>query len=101
MLHIQHLDCFGDNYSISISNVINYAGITMKEEFVEVVKPDVHEHTFKDGESKCSDCDYDKADDCGCNCHKGGIAGFFFKLILFFQKIFKSNKDCKCGKLHY
>ena len=56
-------------------------------------------HDF-DG-SKCKNCDYDKADTCGCNCHKGGIAGFFFKLILFFQKIFKSNKECNCGKLHY
>ena len=56
-------------------------------------------HDF-DG-SECKNCDYDKADDCGCNCHKGGIAGFFFKIILFFQKIFKSNKECKCGKYHY
>lgn len=39
--------------------------------------------------------------DCSCNCHKGGIKGFFFKLILFFQKIFKSNKECKCGINHY
>ena len=56
-------------------------------------------HKF-DG-SACKTCDYDKADDCSCNCHKGGIAGFFFKIILFFQKIFKSNKECKCGIYHY
>ena len=56
-------------------------------------------HDF-DG-SKCKNCDYDKADTCGCNCHKGGIKGFFFKLILFFQKIFRTNKVCKCGINHY
>ena len=56
-------------------------------------------HDF-DG-SGCKYCDYDKSDDCGCNCHKGGIAGFFFKLILFFQKIFKTNKTCSCGVNHY
>ncbi len=39
--------------------------------------------------------------DCSCNCHKGGISGFFFKLILFFQKLFKSNQVCKCGIAHY
>ena len=38
---------------------------------------------------------------CPCNCHKKGIANFFFKIILFFQRIFKQNKQCKCGIAHY
>lgn len=38
--------------------------------------------------------------DCSCNCHKGGIAGFFFKLINFFEKIFGINKVCACGVKH-
>lgn len=42
-----------------------------------------------------------RVDNCSCNCHKGGISGFFFKLILFFQKIFKTNKTCSCGVAHY
>ena len=41
------------------------------------------------------------SENCSCNCHKGGIAGFFFKLILFFQKIFRTNKTCSCGVNHY
>lgn len=40
-------------------------------------------------------------ENCSCNCHKNGIAKFFFKLILFFQKIFRTNKECKCGMPHY
>lgn len=44
---------------------------------------------------------FDSTDDCSCNCHKGGIAGFFFKIILFFQKIFRTNKTCSCGVNHY
>lgn len=40
-------------------------------------------------------------DNCSCDCHKGGIAGFFFKLILLFQKIFGINKTCGCGINHY
>ena len=51
--------------------------------------------------SKCTNCDYDKADDCSCNCHKGGIAEFFFKIILFFQKLFRTNQTCSCGVNHY
>lgn len=49
----------------------------------------------------CKNCDYDKTQDCSCNCHAGGIKKFFFKFLLFFQKIFKKNKECKCGVYHY
>lgn len=41
------------------------------------------------------------SDNCSCSCHKNGIAKFFFKFILFFQRIFKANKTCKCGINHY
>ncbi len=56
-------------------------------------------HNF-DG-SKCENCGYDKSDNCSCNCHAGGIKKFFFKFLLFFQKIFRTNKECKCGIAHY
>lgn len=56
-------------------------------------------HNF-DG-SVCENCGYDKSDNCSCNCHAGGIKGFFFKFLLFFQKIFRTNKVCKCGINHY
>ena len=39
-------------------------------------------------------------DDCECNCHQGGIVGFFFKIVLFFQKLFENNLECFCGKKH-
>ena len=38
---------------------------------------------------------------CSCACHKKGIINFFYKIILFFQKIFRKNKVCKCGVYHY
>lgn len=58
-------------------------------------------HTFNEGESKCSNCNFDKADECSCNCHASGIKKFFFNFILFFQKIFKKNAVCACGVAHY
>ena len=40
-------------------------------------------------------------EDCPCKCHKGGIAGFFYKIVLFFQKLFGNNKTCEfCGAKH-
>jgi hypothetical protein len=67
-------------------------------------------HSLVDG--YCENCDYtentgnnndnnepsDPSDNCDCNCHKGG---FFWKLILFFQKLFGANKTCDCGVAHY
>ena len=40
-------------------------------------------------------------EDCPCKCHQKGIAAFFFKIKLFFQKIFGINKVCEfCGAKH-
>ena len=55
-------------------------------------------HNF-DG-SVCTACGYDASEDCGCKCHQGGIAGFFYKIVLFFQKLFGQNKVCACGMNH-
>lgn len=38
--------------------------------------------------------------DCECKCHKGGIEGFFYKIVLFFQKLFGNNLVCECGAEH-
>ena len=40
-------------------------------------------------------------ENCSCKCHQGGIAGFFYKIVLFFQKLFGINKICiDCGAKH-
>lgn len=40
-------------------------------------------------------------DDCTCNCHKTGLFSFIWKIINFFNKLLKTNKECACGKMHY
>ena len=66
-------------------------------------------HIDNNGDYKCDyDCGYefekpapsDPSENCDCNCHKGGIAGFFFKILNFFQKLFGKNKVCACGVKH-
>ena len=56
-------------------------------------------HTFNG--SVCSDCGYDKADTCSCNCHKSGLSALFWKLLNFFYKLLRINKVCNCGIAHY
>ncbi len=58
-------------------------------------------HTYKEGETKCSECGFDKADSCSCNCHKGGFMAFIWKLINLFNKLFKINASCSCGVRHW
>ena len=65
------------------------------------------DHKDDNGDYKCDyDCGYkfekpvDPKDDCSCDCHKDGIAGFFFKILNFFQKLFGMNKVCTCGAKH-
>ncbi len=72
-------------------------------------------HTDKDKDYKCDVCgeslsifsptlpDENTNKDCSCKCHKGGIAGFFWKIGNFFNKLFriKSKQICGCGEYHY
>ncbi len=39
--------------------------------------------------------------ECDCNCHKSGFMGFLWKIINFFNKLFKMNPACECGVKHY
>ncbi|MBR3768428.1 MAG: hypothetical protein IKL10_09365 [Clostridia bacterium] len=38
---------------------------------------------------------------CSHICHKGGISGFFYKIIRLFWQLFGMNKTCSCGLDHY
>ena len=66
-------------------------------------------HFDNDNDGKCDRCGEktgdpapsDPSQNCSCNCHKKGIANLFFKILLFFQKIFKVNRVCNCGAYHY
>lgn len=40
------------------------------------------------------------SDTCSCKCHKGGIISFFFKIIIFVQRLLGINSVCICGAEH-
>ena len=68
-------------------------------------------HSDADGNGLCDVCGYgdaikpdvpeDPSVNCSCNCHKSGLSKIIFNLILFFQKLLRSNKTCTCGVSHY
>lgn len=55
-------------------------------------------HSDGDNDGYCDECNEQL---CDHTCHKSGLAKFFFKFVLFFQKIFGTNKVCECGVAHY
>ena len=63
-------------------------------------------HNDNNSDGICDSCGEDlgthtPSENCSCACHKGGIEKLFFKIALFFQKLFKKNQVCKCGVWHY
>lgn len=57
-----------------------------------------HADDNHDGNCDRDNCNYDFTRNCGHLCHKGG---FWYKLCLFFWRLFKTNKECSCGMYHY
>lgn len=67
---------------------------------------DISATGHKDGnpyDGKCDVCGAETAavENCSCNCHKDGFMGFIWKIMIFFQKLFKTNQRCACGVAHY
>lgn len=61
-------------------------------------------HNDADGDKYCDNCGKDLSESqSGCShlCHKGGFLGFIWKIINFFNKLFKINQYCSCGAAHW
>ena len=61
------------------------------------------EHTDNDKDGICDVCSAKiiKEPTCSHICHKTGFSGFLWKIINIFNKLFKINKECSCGKYHW
>lgn len=86
--HLRCIDCFDEKIPESI---------------------DALEHVDADGNGCCDVC-YEwfiegpdgKPTSCRCLCHNtDGLAGFFYKIYLFFIKLFGAAQECDCGAIHY
>lgn len=60
-------------------------------------------HIDADGNGICDVCQtvVDATKTCDHICHKTGFVRVFYKIALFFWKLFKINKYCSCGAAHY
>ena len=76
-------------------DVVVYCSACDEELNRETVEIEILDHVDENNDGYCDDCDFQI---CDHKCHKGG---FFWKITLFFNKLFKSNKYCSCGVAHY
>lgn len=64
-------------------------------------------HTDADSDGYCDVCSEktgsagDNTGNCSHLCHKTGFLGFIWKVINFFNKLFKINQICSCGGYHW
>lgn len=66
-------------------------------------------HPDADNNHYCDICDAEIGSsdlspegDCSCDCHTQiGLIALFYKIKLFFWKLFKVERVCKCGVMHY
>ena len=59
-----------------------------------------HEDTMHRG--KCNKCHKDFTKECGHACHlNNGNGNGWYRFCLFFWRLFKFNRECKCGYYHY
>ncbi len=84
-------------------DIVTYCSVCEEEINRETVILDATGHEDNDKNGYCDACPelLDPTVECDHSCHKGGISGFFWKITLFFSRIFGTNKVCECGALHY
>lgn len=64
----------------------------------ELVVIEATRHKDADNDGYCDNCEEQL---CNHRCHKIGFAGFLWKIINFFNKLFGLNNVCDCGVAHY
>ncbi len=79
---------------------VKYLCSLCNEKYIESIPQT--KHTDNNNDSICDICNEKlPKPSCGHICHKNGIAKIFYKIALFFWKLFKTNQTCSCGISHY
>ncbi len=79
-------------------DVVVYCSVCNEEISRETIVLNATGHDDSNNDGYCDSCDEQI---CDHRCHKSGFAGFFWKITLLFNKLFKTNKYCSCGIEHY
>ena len=70
--------------------------------FVETAAVEKTAHADADKDGKCDECGGDMTSYCKHMCHSTSkFTQFFWKIIRFFQKLFKIRQECACGVKHW
>lgn len=87
----------GETYYIEVGHFNDYD--VEFEVYLEAENEYSHIYCWDyDEDGYCDWCGYQI---CNHNCHKGGIAGFFWSITNFFNRLFGLNQRCECGAYHW
>ncbi len=71
-------------------------------DFVETAAVEKTAHADADKDGKCDECGGDMTSYCKHMCHSTSkFTQFFWKIIRFFQKLFRIKQECACGVKHW
>ncbi len=84
-------------------DIVVYCSVCKEELSRETETIEATGHADNDGDGYCDGCgeQLDFIVLCDHNCHKGGISGFIWKIVNFFNKLFGLKEVCECGEAHY
>lgn len=88
-------------YSTGVYEEAVYCTICSKELSRDYKSIPKTSHADSNGDGVCDACGYDMSSSCSHMCHQGGFMGFIWKLVNIFNKLFKINQTCSCGKAHW
>jgi len=82
---------------------IAYTECTVCSERLETKVLPLKNHHDGDGDGYCDECDTEiNSSNCSHTCHsKNAFLQFIWKMINFFNKLFKINQFCSCGAKHW
>lgn len=84
----------------SVKSICKICGFVSKNDTIPATG-----HTDSNSDGICDNCGSDARTDaqknCGHICHKEGIAGFIWRIINAFNKLFRIKQYCDCGLKHW
>lgn len=83
------------------------AGVTVEDGYLSFYTPSfsvfviADETSYAEKKNEQNPPEEEDKESCTCKCHKTGFMGFIWKIVNFFNRLFRKNQYCECGAKHW